>query len=72
LSGAPLHALSVQVIAQLRGNWARLPHHRRRRHRERRHALATLRAGANLIQIYTGFAIRGPALLEEILTALSA
>jgi dihydroorotate dehydrogenase len=35
------------------------------------HALATLRAGANLIQIYTGFAYRGPALLEDILGALS-
>jgi dihydroorotate dehydrogenase len=34
------------------------------------HALATLRAGANLIQIYTGFAYRGPVLLEEILRAL--
>jgi dihydroorotate dehydrogenase len=30
------------------------------------HALATLRAGANLIQVYTGFAYRGPALLDEI------
>jgi dihydroorotate dehydrogenase len=35
-------------------------------------ALATLRAGANLIQVYTGFAYRGPALLEEILEALSS
>ena len=34
-------------------------------------ALATLRAGANLIQIYTGFAYRGPLLLEEILDALA-
>ena len=33
-------------------------------------ALMTLRAGANLIQIYTGFAYRGPALLEDILGAL--
>jgi dihydroorotate dehydrogenase len=31
-----------------------------------------LQAGANLLQIYTGFAFRGPALLEEILNALSA
>jgi dihydroorotate dehydrogenase len=34
------------------------------------HARATLRAGANLIQIYTGFAYRGSALLEEIVDAL--
>jgi len=33
-------------------------------------ARATLRAGANLIQIYTGFAYRGPALVEEILKSL--
>jgi dihydroorotate dehydrogenase len=35
------------------------------------HARATLRAGANLIQIYTGFAYRGLALLEEIVNASS-
>ena len=34
------------------------------------HALATLRAGANLIQVYTGFAYRGQVLLEEIASAL--
>ena len=73
LSGAPLHPLSVKVISQLR--------------RElgdhfpligvggilcASDARATLKAGANLIQIYTGFAYRGPALLEEIIKALSA
>jgi dihydroorotate dehydrogenase len=31
-----------------------------------------LRAGANLLQVYTGFAYRGAALLEEILRALPA
>ena len=35
-------------------------------------ALATLRAGADLIQIYTGFAYRGYFLVQEILEALSA
>jgi dihydroorotate dehydrogenase len=34
-------------------------------------ALATLRAGATLIQVYTGFAYRGHLLLQEILHALS-
>jgi dihydroorotate dehydrogenase len=33
-------------------------------------ASATLRAGADLLQIYTGFAYRGYPLLEEILGAL--
>jgi dihydroorotate dehydrogenase len=36
------------------------------------HARATLHAGANLIQIYTGFAYRGPMLLDDIVNALSA
>jgi dihydroorotate dehydrogenase len=36
------------------------------------HARASLCAGANLLQVYTGFAYRGPALLEEILRALPA
>ena len=35
-------------------------------------ALASLRAGADLIQIYTGFALRGHVLLEEIWSALLA
>ena len=35
------------------------------------HALATLDAGANLIQIYTGFAYKGYQLVDEILSALS-
>ena len=35
-------------------------------------ALASLRAGADLIQIYTGFALRGHTLLEEIWSALLA
>ena len=33
-------------------------------------ALATLKAGANLVQLYTGFVYRGPALLNEILHSL--
>ena len=73
LSGAPLHSMAVRVIAQLRtelgpdfpligvGGIVSADH-----------ARATLRAGANLIQIYTGFAYRGPMLLEEILQAVSA
>ena len=73
LSGAPLHPASVKTIAQLRAELgtdfpivgvggivsAEL-------------ARASLRAGANLLQIYTGFAYRGAALIEEILNALPA
>ena len=71
LSGAPLHEKSLAAITRLR---ARLP-------RDfpivgvggifdARSALATLAAGANLIQVYTGFAYRGPVLIAEILDAL--
>jgi dihydroorotate dehydrogenase len=68
LSGAPLHALSVKVISQLRGELgATFPIVGVGGIVSADHALATLRAGANLIQIYTGFAYRGPLLLEEIL-----
>jgi dihydroorotate dehydrogenase len=35
-------------------------------------ARQTLSAGANLLQIYTGFAYRGAALLEEIVDSLIA
>jgi dihydroorotate dehydrogenase len=35
------------------------------------HAAASLRAGADLLQIYTGFAYRGHVLVEEILAELA-
>lgn len=35
-------------------------------------ALAKLQAGASLVQIYTGFVFRGPALIDEILKAIRA
>jgi dihydroorotate dehydrogenase len=73
LSGAPLHTLSVRVISQLRAELgAGFPIIGVGGIVSADHALATLRAGANLIQVYTGFAYRGPMLLEEIHRALSA
>ena len=73
LSGAPLHALSVRVIAQLRAELGpSFPLIGVGGIVSAEHARETLRAGANLIQIYTGFTYRGPVLLEEILKALSA
>jgi dihydroorotate dehydrogenase len=71
LSGAPLHPLSVRVIAQLRSELGpSFPIVGVGGIVDAEHALTTLRAGANLIQIYTGFAYRGPALLDDILGAL--
>jgi dihydroorotate dehydrogenase len=71
LSGRPLHELSLAVIRRLRallgadypiigvgGIFGAAD------------ALATLAAGANLLQVYTGFAYRGPVLIDEILDAL--
>ena len=71
LSGAPLHRLSLRVIGQLRAQLG--PHFPLigvGGILSAEDARATLRAGANLIQIYTGFAYRGPALVEEILKSL--
>jgi dihydroorotate dehydrogenase len=72
LSGAPLHPLSMRVISQLRAELgADFPLIGVGGIVSADHARATLRAGANLIQIYTGFAYRGSALLEEIVHASS-
>jgi dihydroorotate dehydrogenase len=72
LSGAPLHPQSVRVISQLRAELgADFPLIGVGGIVSADHARATLRAGANLIQIYTGFAYRGFALLEEIVNATS-
>jgi dihydroorotate dehydrogenase len=68
LSGAPLHPVSVKVISQLRAELGTgFPLIGVGGIVSAEHARATLEAGANLIQIYTGFAYRGHALIEEIL-----
>jgi dihydroorotate dehydrogenase len=71
LSGAPLHSRSLAVIRQLRAELGRsFPIIGVGGIVSADSALATLHAGADLIQVYTGFAYRGPALVEEILNAL--
>jgi dihydroorotate dehydrogenase len=71
LSGAPLHARSVAVIAQLRAELGgSFPIIGVGGIVDADGALATLRAGANLLQVYTGFAFRGHVLIEEVLDAL--
>ena len=73
LSGAPLHAQSVNVIRQLRAALgAGFPIIGVGGIVSAEQALATLDAGANLIQIYTGFAFHGHRLVQEILEALAA
>jgi dihydroorotate dehydrogenase len=73
LSGLPVHALSVSVIAQLRAALgAQFPIIGVGGIVDAKHARATLDAGATLLQVYTGFAYRGAALLDEILGELGA
>ena len=68
LSGSPLHPLSVKVISQLRAELgAGFPIIGVGGIVNAANARETLRAGANLLQIYTGFAYRGTHLLEELL-----
>jgi dihydroorotate dehydrogenase len=72
MSGAPLHPLSLRVISQLRAELGTdFPLIGVGGIVSAAHARATLRAGANLIQVYTGFAYRGSALLQEIIDASS-
>ncbi len=73
LSGAPLHPASVRIISQLRAELgADFPIIGVGGIVSAEHACETLRAGANLLQIYTGFAYRGPSLIEQVLQALPA
>jgi dihydroorotate dehydrogenase len=73
LSGAPLHRLSIPVIAQLRAELGDgYPIIGVGGIVSAGDALATLRAGANLLQIYTGFAYRGHRVLDDIFTALAS
>ena len=73
LSGAPIHAKSIQVIAQLRSELGpAFPIIGVGGIVSAQAARETLLAGASLVQIYTGFAFRGPALIEEILSGLAA
>lgn len=73
MSGAPLHALSIAVIAQLRAELgAGFPIIGVGGIMSAADAAASLSAGATLIQIYTGFAYRGHRLATEILDSLTA
>ena len=73
LSGAPVHTLSLAVIRQLRSALGpEYPIIGVGGITTAAAALETLDAGATLIQVWTGFALRGPALLDDILAALAA
>jgi len=71
VSGAPLTQKSLAVLRELRrGLGADLPIISVGGIMSAADAQARLAAGASLVQLYTGFVYRGPALLAEILEAL--
>jgi dihydroorotate dehydrogenase len=73
LSGAPLFAASNRVIAQLRAALgSAFPIIGVGGIMSGDDAVAKMRAGADLVQIYTGLIYRGPALVGEIARALKA
>ena len=73
LSGAPLTEVSTQVIRTLAGTLSgRLPIIGVGGIFSGADAVAKLRAGASLVQIYSGFIYRGPALVHECVEAIAA
>lgn len=73
LSGAPIRSLALRAIPVLREQLGRdIPIIAVGGIDSGDDAVAALQAGADLIQIYTGLIYRGPALVTEILAAVSA
>lgn len=72
LSGAPVHSRSVEVIRKLRHALGpTFPIIGVGGIMSQTDALETLRAGANLLQLYTGLIYRGPGLIGEIIDGWS-
>jgi len=72
LSGAPLHPLARQTVARLHELLAgRIPIIGVGGVLTAADAEAMLRAGASLVQLYTGLVYRGPALVRELVQALA-
>jgi len=70
-SGAPLAPGATGIVLELRREMGdEFPIIATGGIMDSENALARLRAGANLLQVYTGFVYRGPALITEILAAL--
>jgi len=71
LSGAPLHARSLEVIARLRSKLgAEFAIIGVGGVMTGQHALEKIQAGANAVQLYTGLIYRGPALVGESVRAI--
>jgi dihydroorotate dehydrogenase len=70
-SGAPLAPGATGIVLELRREMGdEFPIIATGGIMDAKQALARLRAGANLLQVYTGLVYRGPALITEILEAL--
>lgn len=73
LSGAPLRIQSTHVVRVLSAVLAgRLPIIAVGGITEGTHAADKIAAGASLVQLYTGFIYRGPTLIREAVTAITA
>jgi len=73
LSGAPLRERSTQIVRQLADELrGRLPIIAAGGISEGAHAAEKIKAGASLVQLYSGFIYRGPALIKESVKAIAA
>ncbi|WPO98525.1 quinone-dependent dihydroorotate dehydrogenase [Pseudomonas sp. HR96] len=73
LSGAPVLAQSTHIVKVLAGELGgRLPIIAAGGITEGRHAAEKIAAGASLVQIYSGFIYKGPALIREAVDAIAA
>ena len=71
LSGLPVRDKSTQVLSQLRqAVGPKMPIIGVGGISDAASAQEKLAAGANLLQVYTGFIYRGPALVKEIIDSL--
>lgn len=70
LSGAPLSQRSTEVIAQLRSHLGRLPIIGVGGIMQGSDAVAKIKAGADLVQVYSGFIYRGPELVKDARIAI--
>ena len=73
LSGAPVREKSTHTVSVLAGELAgRMPIIAAGGITEGKHAAEKITAGASLVQIYSGFIYKGPALIRESVDAISA
>lgn len=73
LSGAPVLEKSTHIVKVLAGELAgKMPIIAAGGITEGQHAAQKIAAGASLVQIYSGFIYKGPALIREAVDAIAA